>query len=113
MLRSGSRFPAVLPRAIRREISAECWIGIIRRFLGRSSGMVARTGVGWFGRRIVVMRSGFRPKEHKLVKCRLLHDEVNRGLKVKWSPEQISARLVVVHPDDPEMRVSHETIYQS
>jgi IS30 family transposase len=54
-----------------------------------------------------------RPKEHKLVTCRRLHDEVNRGLKAKWSPEQISARLVVVHPDDPEMRVSHETIYQS
>ena len=54
-----------------------------------------------------------RTKEHKLVACRRLHDEVNRGLKVKWSPEQISARLVVVHPDDPEMRVSHETIYQS
>ena len=38
---------------------------------------------------------------------------VNRGSQAKWSPEQISARLVVVHPDDPEMRVSHETIYQS
>src|SRR5664280_2505963 len=35
------------------------------------------------------------------------------GLKAKWSPEQISARLVVAHPDDPEMRVSHETIYQT
>jgi len=30
-----------------------------------------------------------------------------------WSPEQISARLVVEFPDRPEMRVSHETIYQS
>ena len=47
------------------------------------------------------------------MRCRRLHDEVNRGLKAKWSPEQISARLVVVHSDDPEMRVSHETIYQS
>jgi transposase, IS30 family len=44
---------------------------------------------------------------------RRLHDEVNRGLTWKWSPEQISARLVVAHPDDPEMRVSHETIYQT
>jgi len=47
------------------------------------------------------------------VTCRRLHDEVNRGLKAKWSPEQISVRLVVVHSDDPEMRVSHETIYQA
>ena len=44
---------------------------------------------------------------------RRLHDEVNRGLTRKWSPEQISARLVVAHPDDPEMLVSHETIYQT
>jgi hypothetical protein len=37
----------------------------------------------------------------------------NRGLTRKWSPEQISARLVVSHPDDPAVRVSHERIYQT
>ena len=30
-----------------------------------------------------------------------------------WSPEQVSARLVLEFPDRPEMRVSPETIYQS
>src|SRR5689334_19821147 len=30
-----------------------------------------------------------------------------------WSPEQISARLLVEFPDDPGMRISHEAIYQS
>jgi IS30 family transposase len=30
-----------------------------------------------------------------------------------WSPQQISARLHFENPDDPELRVSHETIYQS
>jgi len=35
---------------------------------------------------------------------------VNEGLHQKWSPEQISKRLKADHPDDPEMRVSHETI---
>jgi IS30 family transposase len=30
-----------------------------------------------------------------------------------WSPEQISARLRVDFPDDPDMRISHEAIYQS
>ena len=42
-----------------------------------------------------------------------LHDAVNEGLEQKWSPEQISARLDEEYPHDPEMKVSHETIYQT
>ena len=53
-----------------------------------------------------------RPREHKLASSGRLHDEVNVGLARKWSPQQISARLKEDHPDDPEMRVSHETIYE-
>jgi transposase, IS30 family len=34
-------------------------------------------------------------------------------LEELWSPEQIARRLVEEFPDDAEMRVSHETIYQS
>jgi IS30 family transposase len=30
-----------------------------------------------------------------------------------WSPEQIANRLPLEFPDDPSMRISHETIYQS
>jgi IS30 family transposase len=30
-----------------------------------------------------------------------------------WSPEQIANRLPVDFPDDPSMRISHETIYQA
>ena len=33
--------------------------------------------------------------------------------RVAWSPQQISGWLVEAFPDDPEMRVSHETIYLS
>jgi transposase, IS30 family len=34
-------------------------------------------------------------------------------LELCWSPRQISGWLVREFPDDAEMRVSHETIYQS
>nr|WP_231635338.1 IS30 family transposase [Luteipulveratus halotolerans] len=39
--------------------------------------------------------------------------EVVSGLKQRHSPEQIAHRLRTDFPDDPEMRVSHETIYQA
>jgi len=54
-----------------------------------------------------------RPKPRKLEQYARLHDEVAKGLAADWSPQQISARLVEDHPDDPEMRVSHETIYET
>jgi IS30 family transposase len=39
--------------------------------------------------------------------------QVERGLRVNWSPQQIAARLVSDYPDDLDMRVSHETIYRT
>jgi IS30 family transposase len=54
-----------------------------------------------------------RPKPMKLLACWRLRREVERGLRRRWSPQQIAARLAVDFPEDPAMRVSHETIYQS
>jgi IS30 family transposase len=54
-----------------------------------------------------------RPKTSKLAACPRLAAKVQTDLQQKWSPEQISRRLVKAFPDDPEMRVSHETIYQA
>jgi IS30 family transposase len=54
-----------------------------------------------------------RPKAAKLATCLRLRVEVEAGLEKRWSPQQISGRLRVDFPDDAEMRVSHETIYQS
>jgi IS30 family transposase len=56
--------------------------------------------------------SARRPKRCKLRRGRLL-TEVSRRLGSLWSPQEISERLRLDFPDDPDMRVSHETIYQS
>ena len=54
-----------------------------------------------------------RPKPAKLAACPRLRAVVEAKLELRWSPQQISGWLVREFPDDPEMRVSHETIYLS
>src|SRR5664279_1566938 len=54
-----------------------------------------------------------RPKVAKLVSNLALREKVEHDLEKRYSPEQITGRLRVEFPDDSEMRVSPETIYQS
>jgi IS30 family transposase len=54
-----------------------------------------------------------RPKASKLAVHAELRAVVEAKLEKRWSPEQIAGWLVEEFPDDPEMRVSHETIYLS
>lgn len=54
-----------------------------------------------------------RPKPGKLAVNETLHDEVQARLEDEHSPEQIANRLPMDFPDEAEMRVSHETIYQA
>ena len=58
-------------------------------------------------------RRARRPKVAKLAQNRRLRAKVEAKLKAKWSPEEISGWLARTYPNDPEMYVSHETIYQS
>ena len=120
--RRSSRF---LSLAEREEIAlavarGETAVGIARR-LGRATSTVtrelARNG-GRRGYRAVgadarALERARRPKLAKLARSPRLRAEVERRLAERWSPEQIAARLRLDFPDDPEMRVSHETIYQS
>ncbi len=54
-----------------------------------------------------------RPKPSKLATNARLRSKVENDLKERYSPEQIAGRLRLEFPDDPEMWVSTETIYQS
>ncbi len=54
-----------------------------------------------------------RPKTARLAGNDRLRCWVQARLEEHWSPEQVSVMLQLEFPGDREMRVSHETIYQS
>jgi IS30 family transposase len=54
-----------------------------------------------------------RPKATKLASHPQLCARVIADLQAWWSPQQIAQRLRAEYPDQPEMTVSHETIYKS
>ena len=94
---------------------------VVARRLGRHSSMVNRE-IGRNGgrrayrasdarRRAVLCRR--RPKPRRVEAAPRLLAEVNRGLALRWSPQQISHKLRMDFPDDEAMRVSPEAIYQA
>jgi len=93
----------------------------IARALGRAPSTVCREIRAGGGRRRYravaaerrAARRARRPKPTKLSACPELVAQVEQWLREGWSPEQISARLRLEFPDDPRMRISHETIYLS
>jgi IS30 family transposase len=105
------------------------WIGVergesdaeIARVLGRHRSSVGREVARCGGReRYRPLRAeqraqwcARRAKETKLARSPRLLAEVVAGLEQFWSPQQISARLKRDHPEDQELRISHETIYRS
>jgi IS30 family transposase len=54
-----------------------------------------------------------RPKLRNLAKNDTLRREVQSRLEMRHSPVQIAKRLRIDFPDDPEMWMSHEAIYQA
>lgn len=96
-LREMGRFLKRSPSTISRELA---------RDLGAESGYVASLA----GEQASRLR--FKPRKAlKLVVGNPLFEVVKGYLKKNWSPEQIAGTLKRMHPDEPEQRVSHETIY--
>ena len=89
-------------------------LGRDRSTIGREARRGA-TGSGYRARVGQDMAAGNakRPKARKLDVNPVLLDEILQRLEQRHSPEQIAGRLREDFPDDPEMRVSHETIYQA
>lgn len=123
--RGTTRAELRLSLAEREEISrglggGESYRAIGRR-LDRAPSTISREVNGNGGRRRyravradeAAFRKAGRPKLAKLRRCPRLRARVESMLNKLWSPQQISARLRIENPDDPELRVSHETIYQS
>jgi len=54
-----------------------------------------------------------RPGTSKIADYPDLRDRIEHGLAQRWSPEQISRWLKATFPDQVEMQVCHETIYQA
>jgi IS30 family transposase len=54
-----------------------------------------------------------RPQTCRLAQHSALRACVAEKLEADWSPQQIAGWLERTYPQDPEMRVSHETIYLS
>jgi len=92
----------------------------IARSLGRSVSSVSREVSSNGGRRKYeawraherAYERSRRPKPTRL-SHKPLADKVIEGLEQWWSPEEIVSCLRTEFPDDPMMRVSHETIYKS
>jgi IS30 family transposase len=89
--------------------------------LGRSVSTVSREVAvnggredyrAWAGQRRAQERAR-RPKPSKMGTCPKLRDQVEEWLSEWWSPDEIAQRLRQEFPDDPMMRVSHETIYKT
>jgi IS30 family transposase len=122
---AGEWSPRRLSFAEREEISRAIAAGSsmrhIARCLGRAPSTVSREVAANGGRlryrataaHVASRHRARRPKPAKLVVNVRLREVVEDKLDEWWSPTQISSWLMEAYPGDEEMRVSHETIYQS
>jgi IS30 family transposase len=119
------RAARALRLAEREEISRGLAAGdscrVIAQRLGRAPSTVSREVARNDGRHCyraqtaegAADRRARRPKPAKLVLQPRLRAVVEDKLALCWSPQQIAGWLPLAFPEEPVMRVSHETIYLS
>lgn len=93
------------------------------RFLKRSPSTISRELArnsdcksGYIASQAGARASRLRAKPRKALKLIMgssLFEIVVGYLKKNWSPEQIASTLQRMYPDNPDQRVSHETIYHT
>jgi transposase, IS30 family len=119
--RAPLRLSLIEREEIRAGIAAGESFRAIARRIGRSPSTVSREVGGLAGRgryRATLADDraclrALRPKRSKLASSPRLRRAVTGMLERRFSPQQISARLRLDYPDDEEMRIAAETIYQS
>ena len=103
------------PSTVLRELRHNMWHQLYRARHRRPHGVPITKA--WTYRPSLAQRradaTARRPKAAKLAANFVLRELVQAKLTARRSPEQIAAELKRLFPNQPEMWVSHETIYQS
>jgi IS30 family transposase len=119
--RGVGRLSLVEREEISRGLAAGLSLRVIAGQLGRAASTISREVNGDGGRRRYralradrgAWERASRPKPCKLAERPRLRDIVEGKLRRRWSPEQISGWLARTYANDPEMQVSHESIYRT
>jgi IS30 family transposase len=119
--RSADRLSFAEREEISRGLAADLSFRAIAAGLGRAASTISREVGANGGRRryraaaadAQAWARATRPKRCKLAGNPVLAGIVAEKLRRRWSPEQIAGWLKLTYPDDPEMHVSHESIYRT
>jgi len=106
LARAGGESMRAIARRLQRSPST------ISRELQRNAGCSGQPYRATTAHALAYERAG-RPKPSKLATNLALRKKVEQDLQRRYSPEQIAGRLRQEFPQNAEMRVSTETIYQS
>lgn len=110
----------------REEISRGLAVGethtLIARKLGRATSTVSReisrnSGTSVYRAFSAGQRAGRAASSRRLRKRCLLDNDrlrlyIHSGLRQEWSPREIVRRMEIAYPQDNDMHISHEAIYQ-